>query len=82
MIDCVDATEGNPNADVARTLLLTQVAEPDLIQDIELRKAFRNLIQSFPLDVYFKRYRQFQSLSQEQIDAWRLPLAQHVSMRD
>jgi len=75
VIDWVDATEGNPHADVARTLLLTQVAEPDLIQDVELRKAIRNLIQSFPLDVYFKRYREFQPLSQKQLDAWQLPLA-------
>ena len=75
VIDCADASKGNPHADVARTLLLTQVAEPDLIQDIELRKAIQSLIQNFPLDAYFKRYRQFRSLSQEQLDAWQLPLA-------
>ena len=75
IIDCVDASRGNPHADVARTLLLTQVAEPDLIQDIELRKSIQSLIQNFPLDAYFKRYRQFRFLSQEQLDAWQLPLA-------
>jgi uncharacterized protein (TIGR02172 family) len=75
VIDWVDATEGNPHADVARTLLLIQTAEPDWIEDVEQRKAIRRLIQSFPIDVYFKQYRQFQSLSQEQLDAWRLPLA-------
>jgi uncharacterized protein (TIGR02172 family) len=75
VIDCADASQGNPHADVARLLLLLQVSEPDLFQNLELRKAIRNLIQSFPLDVYFKRYREFQSLSQEQLDAWRLPVA-------
>jgi aminoglycoside phosphotransferase (APT) family kinase protein len=75
VIDCADASQGNPHADVARTLLLLQTAEPDVFQDVELKKAIRRLIQSFPVDVYFKRYRQFQSLSQEQLDAWRLPLA-------
>jgi uncharacterized protein (TIGR02172 family) len=75
VIDWVDATEGNPHADVARTLLLTQVAEPDWIKDIEQRKAIRNLIQNFPLEVYFQRYRRFNSLSKEQLAAWQLPLA-------
>ena len=75
MIDCADASQGNPHADVARTLLLLQTAEPDWIEDIEQRKTIRRLIQSFPIDVYFKRYREFQSLSQEQLDAWRLPVA-------
>ncbi len=75
VIDCADASQGDPHADVARFLLLIQVSEPDMFQDVELRKVIRNLIQSFPLDVYFQRYREFQSLSQEQIDAWRLPLA-------
>ena len=75
VIDCADASQGNPHADVARTLLLIQTAEPDWIKDIEQRKTVRSLIQSFPLDIYFKRYREFQSLSQEQLDAWRLPLA-------
>ena len=75
VIDWVDATEGNPHADVARTLLLIQLAKPDLIRDIEQRKARRNLYEGNPLDVYFKHYRQFQSLSQEQLDAWRLPIA-------
>jgi len=74
VIDCADASQGNPHADVARTLLLVQTAEPDWIEDIEQRKTVRSLIQSFPLDIYFKRYREFQSLSQEQLDAWRLPL--------
>lgn len=75
VIDCADASQGNPHADVARTLLLLQTAEPDWIEDIEERKTVRRLIQSFPVDVYFKRYRDFQSLSQEQLDAWRLPVA-------
>jgi len=74
VIDWVDATEGNPHADVARSLLLAYVAEPDLIQDVVKRQAFRNLFQRFPL-VYFKRYRHFHSLSQEQLDAWKLPVA-------
>ena len=75
VIDCADASQGNPHADVARTLLILQTAEPDWIEDVEERKTVRRLIQSFPVDVYFKRYREFQSLSQEQLDAWRLPLA-------
>ena len=74
VIDCADASQGNPHADVARTLLLFQVAEPDAIKDVELGKAVQSLIQRFPLDVYFKRYREVQSLSQEQLDAWRLPV--------
>jgi uncharacterized protein (TIGR02172 family) len=75
VIDCADASQGNPHADVARSLLLLQAAELDAIKDVELRKAIQSLIQSFPLDVYVKRYSQFQALSQEQLDAWRLPLA-------
>jgi aminoglycoside phosphotransferase (APT) family kinase protein len=75
VIDWVDATEGNPHADVARSLLLIHVAEPDLIQDVVQRQATPNLIQRLPLEVYFKRYRQFHSLSQEQLDAWKLPVA-------
>jgi uncharacterized protein (TIGR02172 family) len=75
VIDCADGSQGNPHADVARTLLLLQTAEPGWIEDIEQRKTIRRLIQSFPLDIYFKRYREFQPLSQEQLDAWRLPLA-------
>jgi aminoglycoside phosphotransferase (APT) family kinase protein len=75
IIDCADASQGNPHADVARTLLLIQTAEPHWIEDIEQRKTVRSLIQSFPLDIYLKRYQEFQALSQEQLDAWRLPLA-------
>lgn len=75
VIDCADASQGNPHADVARSLLLFQAAELDVFQDVELRKAIRRLIQSFPLDVYFKRYRQFQALSQEQLEALKLPVA-------
>jgi hypothetical protein len=75
VIDCADGSQGNPHADVARTLLLLQTAEPDWIEDVEQRKTIRSLIQSFPLDIYFKRYREIQSLSQEQLDAWKLPLA-------
>jgi uncharacterized protein (TIGR02172 family) len=75
LIDCVDGSQGNPHADVARSLLLFQEADLDVFQDVELRNAIRRLIQSFPLDVYFQRYRQFQSLSQEQLDAWRFPVA-------
>jgi uncharacterized protein (TIGR02172 family) len=75
VIDCADGSQGNPHADVARSLLLLQTAEPDWIEDIEQRKTIRRLIQSFPLDIYFKRYRELQPLSQEQLDAWRLPLA-------
>lgn len=75
VIDCVDASQGNPHANVARTLLLLQIAEPDWIDDMEQRKIIRRLIQKFPINVYFNQYRQFQSLSQEQLDAWRLPVA-------
>jgi len=75
VIDCADGSQGNPHADVARSLLLLQTAEPDWIKDIEQRKTIRSLIQSFPLDIYFKRYREFQPLSQEQLEAWKLPLA-------
>jgi uncharacterized protein (TIGR02172 family) len=75
VIDWVDGSQGNPHADVARIILLLQTAEPDLFQDVELKKAISEFIQTFPVDVYFKRYREFQSLSQEQLDAWRLPVA-------
>ena len=75
VIDCVDASRGNPHADVARTLLLLQIAEPDWIDDMEQRKIIRRLIQKFPINVYFKRYQQFQPLSQEQLNAWKLPVA-------
>jgi uncharacterized protein (TIGR02172 family) len=75
VIDCIDASQGNAHADVARTLMLLQVAELDVIQDVKQQQAFRNLIQKFPLDLYFKRYQQFHRLSQEQLDAWKLPVA-------
>jgi uncharacterized protein (TIGR02172 family) len=66
VIDWVDATEGNPHSDVTRTLFLIQTADPDEVQDVKVARA---------LDVYLKRYREFQSLSHEQLDAWRLPVA-------
>lgn len=75
VIDCADGSKGNPHADVARTLLLLHTAEPDWIDDMEQRTIIRKLIQSFPLDVYFQQYREFQSLSQEQLDTWKLPVA-------
>ena len=38
-------------------------------------KARRNLYEGTLLEIYFKHYRKFHSLSQKQLDTWWLPIA-------
>ena len=72
IIDWLDATQGNPVADVARTSLLFQTAEvPPSIAGRWLVNWTRRLFYS----TYLKRYLQLRPASREQIAAWQLPVA-------
>ncbi len=74
VIDWYDATQGSAAADVALTELLLQTAPlPPQLQtrspgDVEtMRKHF--------LSVYRQRYRQLRAVSDDEVRAWRLPVA-------
>lgn len=73
IIDWNDATQGNPRADVVRTLLLLQQGEPlqPFKLDAEQIQSMRNLF----IDTYLRRYAQIRSISLRNIKSWRLPIA-------
>ena len=72
IIDWLDATQGNPVADVARTSLLFQTSElPPSSAGRWLVNWTRRLFYS----TYLKRYLQLRPASGEQIAAWQLPVA-------
>jgi len=72
IIDWVDATKGNPHADIARTILLIQQGElPPGKEDAEHILSLRGLL----IKAYLRLYSQIRSVSLEQIEAWRLPIA-------
>ena len=72
IIDWINATQGNPLADVARTSLLLQTSEvPPFIAGRWLINWVRGLFHS----TYLKRYLQLRPASREQIASWQLPVA-------
>ena len=71
IIDWMTATQGNPLADVARTWMLLRLAEvPSFIGGRWLIEAIRNLFYA----IYLRRYRQLRPVSQEEMEAWQLPV--------
>lgn len=68
IIDWMSACQGNPHADIARTLLMSQgflfAIPPDL----------HAALQSF-IDRYLARYREIRDISLTELKAWRLPIA-------
>jgi len=72
VVDWNDATQGNPDADVMRTMLLLQQGRPvEGRPVIERIQAIRKLF----LGTYLRRYSQIRTISLDQIEAWRLPVA-------
>jgi len=72
IIDWITATQGNPLADVARTRLLLRVGAPPGVGAVLQRLA--NLGGSLLYSIYLKRYRQLRPVSQEEMEAWQLPV--------
>lgn len=73
VIDWMDATHGNPLADVARTLLLLR--HGDLPPDTSaLGRRVIGFVRGAFTAAYLRRYCRLRSVSQEQIDAWMLPV--------
>jgi len=71
IIDWIDATQGNPLADVTRTLLLGQAELLPHIRRQWLIKSARRLF----LSIYLRSYLQLRNVSREEIAAWQLPVA-------
>lgn len=82
IIDWNDATQGNPQADIARTLLLlnpsknmivdhlTQKLGPQTRFDAEQIQASLNLF----AETYLKRYTQIRYIPPDDVESWRLPV--------
>lgn len=73
VIDWNDATQGNSQADIARTLLLLNQGEP--LQPFKLDVEQIQSIRSLFINTYLKRYAQIRSISLGSIEPWRLPAA-------
>lgn len=73
VIDWMTACTGNPNADVARTMLLLQMGEMMHISPIVqfVLHAFMKRIGK----IYFKEYRRLTGVMPEDILCWTLPVA-------
>lgn len=73
IIDWNDASQGKPEADIARTLLLLRQGEPPrpLSLDIEDISSIRTQF----IQNYLNRYKEIQSISIDEVDSWRLPIA-------
>ncbi len=68
IIDWMTACQGNPHADIARTLLISQgflcVIPPN----------WHATLKSF-IDRYLTRYLEIREISLKEVKAWRLPIA-------
>ncbi|MCW5849715.1 MAG: phosphotransferase [Anaerolineae bacterium] len=74
VLDWMTAGQGNPLADVARTVILLRVGQ--LPYGGWLQRAFINAARRLFLRTYLRRYRQLHpGLTQAAIDAWIIPLA-------
>ncbi len=72
VIDWSDATQGNPLADVARTLLLFRLGEPP---PDAARRWLLQLGRTSTRRIYLGQYMALRGASEHDIDAWRLPVA-------
>jgi len=71
IIDWLDATRGNPIADLARTGLLLRLSElPHGTGKRLLISSFRALFHT----VYLRRYAQLQPIQRQQLQLWNLPV--------
>jgi len=74
IIDWVDASHGNPLADVARTWFLFRKASmPVKMSTVERRLA--GVVRARMCSVYLRRYRQLRPFQQRELVAWRVPVA-------
>lgn len=74
LIDWVDATEGSPAADVARTrLLMLHSVLPHTI-DPQTRQQIESLRQRF-FTLYWEHYQTLRGITAEEVAQWALPLA-------
>lgn len=78
IIDWASASRGHPLADVAQTELLLQIGEPPAtpsrIERVLLAVA-RTYVRRAYLRRYFRRYLRHGTTRQEELAAWRLPIA-------
>ncbi|MCE2393398.1 phosphotransferase [Candidatus Poribacteria bacterium] len=74
IIDWVDATQGSPVVDVARTTLLLQISELPSSMDEPRRQKAAELRHLF-CEAYLEHYRHIQSISRKAIARWELPVA-------
>jgi len=68
IIDWMSACQGNPHADIARTLLISQ----GFLYAIPLD--WHATLKSF-IDCYLERYLEIREISLKEVKAWRLPIA-------
>lgn len=73
IIDWLDATLGNPTADVARTILVTQPATllPEAPASLRLLMTYSL---RFFCAMYLQRYEELRPISQAELAAWELPV--------
>jgi len=68
IIDWMTACQGNPHADIARTLLMSQGFQ------FAVPPEWHGTLKSF-IDRYLERYREIRDISLKELKAWRLPIA-------
>jgi uncharacterized protein (TIGR02172 family) len=69
IIDWIDASQGNPLADVSRTLLLAGQGTPDETVDPRIEVLRRQLIET-----YLARYGELRPFDPVELSAWQLPV--------
>jgi Ser/Thr protein kinase RdoA (MazF antagonist) len=74
IIDWVDATQGAPAADVARTCLIMRYAGAPTHLDAETRQRLESLRRQF-IDEYVRRYQQLHPVTDSELALWEIPLA-------
>ena len=74
IIDWVDATQGSPLVDVARTILLLQTSELPPSMNESRRQKIAEIRHLF-CEAYLEHYRHIQSISRKAIARWELPVA-------
>ncbi|WP_179281100.1 phosphotransferase family protein [Paenibacillus sp. XY044] len=74
VIDWMTGTRGNPAGDVARTVVLIQMGTMPEGTPEEIVKQFARMREEIVKE-YARHYIGSGSLSQEEVDAWRLPIA-------
>ena len=74
IIDWVDATRGEPAADVARTMLLMKHAVLPMTMDDAMRTQITQMRSAFG-DVYLAKYMELTGLLEEEVTRWTVPIA-------